>query len=116
MRRLWAYIVTAFTALVLIGTTFTSIFVKANSNIEYQDGREIVFRISDENDENPQAMENGEAVKEIASVMEERLSLQGISKYQAATEGKDTVKVTFSANNDDEYEKVKLLLSFNGSL
>ena len=116
MRRLWAYIVAAFTALVLIGTTFTSIFVKANSNIEYQDGREIVFRISDENDENPQAMENGEAVKEIASVMEERLSLQGISKYQVATEGNDTVKVTFSANNDDEYEKVKLLLSFNGSL
>ena len=116
MRRLWAYIVTAFTALVLIGTTFTSIFVNATSNIEYQDGREIVFRISDENNENPEAFEKGEAVKEIASVMEERLALQGISRYSVATEGIDTVKVTFSANNNDEYEKVKLLLSFNGSL
>ena len=84
MRRLWAYIITAFTALVLVGTTFTSVFVNANSNIEYDTGKEIVFRISDEEDLNPEAFENGEAVKEIAEVMEERLNLQGISKYTIA--------------------------------
>ena len=115
MRRFWAYIITVFTALVLVGTTFTSVFVNAKSNIEYENGKEIVFRISDEEDLNPEDFQSGVAAKEIASIMEDRLALQGISKYRIAIEGNDTIKVEFSAD-DNETQKVIKFLSFNGSL
>ena len=52
MRRLWAYIIIAFTSIVAMGTTFPTIFKGMRSNIEYQDGRELVFRISDKEDKN----------------------------------------------------------------
>lgn len=116
MRRLWAYIIIAFTSIVAMGTTFPTIFKGMRSNIEYQDGRELVFRISDKEDEELELPEDGSAVDNIAAVMEERLEGFGISRYEIAKEGVDTVKVTFSASNADLYSKAQTLLSFNGSL
>lgn len=112
MRRLWAYIIIAFTALVCMGTTFTNIFIQADSNIEYQDGREIVFRISDkENNDDPLP---DTAVEEIADVMEDRLNNSGISRYEIQTAGNDTVKVIFSEQDTSQYQNIIYYLSFNG--
>ena len=110
MRRLWAYIIIAFTSIVAMGTTFPTIFKGMRSNIEYQDGRELVFRISDKEDEELELPEDGSAVDNIAAVMEERLEGFGISRYEIAKEGVDTVKVTFSASNADLYSKAQALL------
>lgn len=112
MRRLWAYIIIAFTALVCMGTTFTNIFIQTDSNIEYQDGREIVFRISDkENNDDPLP---DTAVEEIADVMEDRLNNSGISRYEIQTAGNDTVKVIFSEQDTSQYQNIIYYLSFNG--
>lgn len=116
MRRLWAYIIIAFTSIVVMGATFPTIFKGMQSNIEYQDGRELVFRISDKEDADLELPEDGSAVDNIAAVMEERLEGFGISRYEVAKEGIDTIKVTFSASNEDLYNKAQTLLSFNGSL
>ena len=115
MRRLWAYIIIAFTSIVLMGVTFPSIFENVQSNIEYQNGKELVFRISDKEDEDIDLPEDGSAAKNIADVMSKRLNDFGITSYTVATEGIDTVKVTFSGT-DDQYNKAQTLLSFNGSL
>lgn len=115
MRRLWAYIIIAFTAIVAMGASFPAIFEKVNTNIEYQNGKELVFRISDKEDEEFDLPEDGSAAKNIADVMSTRLSEFGITNYTVATEGIDTVKVAFSGS-EDQYAKAEVLLSFNGSL
>lgn len=95
-----------------MGTTFTNIFIQADSNIEYQDGREIVFRISDkENNDDPLP---DTAVEEIADVMENRLNNSGISRYEIQTAGNDTVKVIFSEQDTSQYQNIIYYLSFNG--
>ena len=95
-----------------MGTTFTNIFIQADSNIEYQDGREIVFRISDkENNDDPLP---DTAVEEIADVMEDRLNNSGISRYEIQTAGNDTVKVIFSEQDTSQYQNIIYYLSFNG--
>lgn len=112
MRRLWAYIVLAFTTLATICASFTSVLVKTNSNIEYQDGKEIVFKISDkENKENE--LEKG-ANENIAKIMEQRLIKSGVSLYEVDTVGDDMVKVTFSEQNTQNYSNIIYYLTFNG--
>lgn len=113
MRRLWAYLITAFTALVLVCTTFTNVITQVSTNYEYETGTELAFRIGTEEDHELPSFQDGTALKDMAKVMEERLQLQGISKYTVATEGTDTIKVAFTGSNDD-VEKVKTFLSFNG--
>lgn len=115
MRRLWAYIIIAFTSIVLMGVSFPSLFENVQSNIEYQSGKEMVFRISDKEGEDIDLPEDGSAAKNIADVMATRLNEFGITSYSVATEGNDTIKVTFSGT-DDQYVKAQTLLSFNGSL
>lgn len=114
MRRLWAHIVLAFTALVLIGTTFSAVFTKTGSNIEYQNGKEIAYRISDKDD--PEAVLEEGAAEEVATEFEKRLETAGVSRYKVVVEGNDTVKVTFSQDTDDEYSRLSAYLAFNGSL
>lgn len=119
MRRLWAYIILSITALIVVGTAFTPVFVNVNANAEYSEGREVVFRISDKDNDDGDAtpeIANGTAIDEIVDVMKERMGNTNVSRYEIAKEGNDTVKVTFSAETQDEYEKIKTYLSFNGSL
>lgn len=112
MRRLWSYIILAFTAFISICTTFTNVLVKAESNIEYQDGREIVFKISDK--ENKDAEIAADASQNIASVMEQRLINSGVTNYEVDTVGNDMVKVIFSEQNTENYSNIIYYLAFNG--
>ncbi|MGM9873501.1 MAG: hypothetical protein ACI31G_01085 [Bacilli bacterium] len=114
MRRFWAYIVLAFTALLAMGTTFTNLFVKSSSNIEYQDGKEIVFRITNKDNKDLEVEEG--ASLEIAEVMKQRLDNSDITNYEVDTVGNDTVKVIFSEQNTTNYENIIYYLSFNGKL
>ena len=51
MRRFIAYMSLALAGLATVGVTFNSAFTKAKTNIEYTDGRALVFRVSDEDNE-----------------------------------------------------------------
>lgn len=113
MRRLWAYIILAFTALVVMGASFTNIFTKLNSNIEYTEGRELVFRISNEDETE---FEDDTAVKEIADTMIERLEAQDVTQYRVSTQGLDTVKVELEQDVTSDYSNIETLLTFNGTL
>ena len=93
MRRLWAYILLAFTSLVLVGVCFTPVLKNANSNIDYQSGREITFHIESK-DEGVEVTE--EKLAEVADIMKERLANQNVTRYEIATEGTDKISITLS--------------------
>ncbi len=115
MRRLWSYIILAFTSIVLMGASFVNIFSRVNSNIEYAEGRELVFRISDK--DNPEIpFEDDTAVNNIAEKMIERLEAQDVTQYRVSTQGFDTVTVELKQDTTSNYANIQTLLAFNGSL
>ena len=122
MRRLWAYIITAFTIIVTVGATFTAIFTNASSNIEYEDGHEITFVLSDKEDasnkifdgEDTNADARKEAVSDMAKEMESRLITAKVTRYKIAVVGDDTIKVTFAQETSEQYEQIKQYMTFNG--
>ena len=102
-----------------MGSTFTNVFKKSTSNIEYSDGRELVFRIENKDgtplDEPENSSETTDAQK-IADKMIERLESLKVTNYEVATESYDTVKVILKQETDSNYENVQKLMTFDGSL
>ena len=115
MRRFWAHITIILTALLVMGTTFFSIFSKASMNLEYQQGIEVTYRITDKDDPDL-IFEDDTAVKEIAALMQERLDNVGVTDYNVKTVGYDIVKVQFAEPNDVNKNNIVAYLGFNGSL
>ena len=115
MRRLWAYIVLAFTALVLVGTTFVGEITKVNSNNQFENGREITFRVSDKDDEEIEFSDTT-AVENITAMMKKRLETAKVTSYEIMTVGYDTVKVRLSAKTATDYQNITTYLTFNGNL
>ena len=99
MRRLWSHIVIAASSLLMVGATFATVVTNMNSNIEFERGRELTFRINaKEDDGNPDKdyeFTDDEAVKETAKIMEKRLAAANISRYKVETQDVDTIKVSF---------------------
>ena len=119
MRRLWSYIILTGASLVLMGSTFVNVFKRSTSNIEYSAGKELVFRVQDKdgNDlETPEIKQDETAADTIAKKMMERLDSMKVTNYEVATESYDTVKVTLKQDTDDNYENIKRLMTFNGTL
>ena len=121
MRRLWSYVVLTGASLVLMGATFANVFKNSTSNIEYADGKEMVFRLEDK--ETGKALDadaltdDGKLPSEaIAESMMKRLDALKITNYQVYVEGHDTVKVVVKQDNDSNYQNVQNLMTFNGSL
>ena len=112
MRRLWAYILLAFTSLVLVGVSFTPVLKNANSNIDYQSGREITFHIESK-DESVEV--NEEKLNEVAEIMKDRLANQNVTRYQIATEGNDKISITLSQDYDQLYTNIIQYMEFDGS-
>lgn len=112
MRRLWAYILLAFTSLVLVGVGFTPVLKNANSNIDYQSGREITFHIESK-DEGVEVTE--EKLAEVADIMKERLANQNVTRYEIATEGTDKISITLSQDYDRLYSNIIQYMEFDGS-
>ena len=121
MRRLWSYVVLTGASLVLMGATFANVFKNSTSNIEYADGKEMVFRLEDKEtgkalDANEKT-DGGEVPSEaIAKSMMDRLDALKITNYQVYAEGNDTVKVVVKQDNDSGYSNIQNLMTFNGSL
>ena len=119
MRRLWAYIILAVTALLLVGAAFVPVFTQANANIEFKNGYDMYFRVSNKGEDGEKTedpLEDPEAVTEIADIFETRLQKAEISNYKIAVEGNDTIKVSLAQENTTDYYMVVRYLSFNGSL
>jgi len=120
MRRLWSHIIITATSLLMIGATFNTVFTKIDSNIEFESGRELVFRVMQKDDDGNIDKEfvfgNDEAVKETAKIMEERLKTAEISRYKIETQGNDTIKVSFTQDTDQQYRIIENYLSFNATL
>ena len=118
MRRLWSYFILTGASLVLMGSTFANVFKQSNSNIEYSDGREMVFRISEKDEsELQETNEKGEVPSElIAQSMIKRLDSLKVTNYEVATESYDTIKVTLKQDTDANYTNIQKLMTFNGSL
>ncbi|MCD8195449.1 MAG: hypothetical protein LUD22_04060, partial [Coprobacillus sp.] len=113
MRRFWSFIILACTALIVMGVSITAITTQADANIEYQNGREMVFRIEDKEDPDLE-LEEG-ALEEVAQIFENRLDAAEIDAYEVALYGTDTIKVTFSTSYAADYDNIQYYLAFNGS-
>lgn len=112
MRRFIAYLSLVITSLIIVGTTFAGVFTQTTSSLDFSTGKELVFRIS-EFEENEYV--DNERVNEIASIMDERMKNYGSTRYQVITEGNDTIKVKVSEPYSEQYEQIKTYLSFDGS-
>ena len=119
MRRLWSYIILTGASLILMGSTFTNVFKRSTSNIEYSAGRELVFRVQNKDGtdlEVPEIKQNETDADKIAEKMMTRLDSMKVTNYEVATESYDTVKVTLKQDTDSNYENIKKLMTFNGTL
>ena len=112
MRRLIAYLVTAFAMLLAIGVAATPVITKLNAGREYTSGkdyREIVFKIEDEKNETP----NPERANEVAEEMRSRLNAYNVEDYSVKIQGEDTVTVALDMSNK-EYNYAAKYLAFSG--
>ncbi len=121
MRRIWAYIILAFTALVCMGASFSNILVNVNANMEYRDGTEIYFRISDKDSTETDihlTEEEGEdpAVERIANEMIKRLNTADVSSFTVDTQGSDTIRVSLAQETESHLNNIITYLTFDGSL
>ena len=123
MRRLWSHIALAATSLLMVGATFSAVVTsnKFNSNIEFENGQEMVFRINNKDaaDGKPDfntPITDDNAVKEIARIMESRLETSNITRYKIETQGNDTLKVSFVQDTERQYEIIKSYLTFDATL
>ena len=123
MRRLWSHIALAATSLLMVGATFSAVVTsnKFNSNIEFESGKEMIFRINNKDaaDGKPDfdsEITDENAVKEIARIMESRLETSNVTRYKVETQGKDTLKVSFVQDTDRQYEIIKNYLTFDATL
>ncbi len=102
-----------------MGASFNNIVKQTTSNIEYSDGKEMVFRISDKDsgvDLEEKDADGNVPSELIANSMIKRLDSLSITNYEVSTESYDTVKVTLKQDTDENYENVKKLMAFDGSL
>lgn len=112
MRRFWAHLILAVTTIFACLVSFTNVFVNVKSNIEYHNGYEVVYQVTEK--ESGPVLDNLTPAQNIAKAFEKRLKDYGVSNYQVMTQGEDNVKVTFA--DSDDYDAITSLLPFNGTL
>ena len=110
MRRLWSHIVIAATSLLMVGATFATVVTNINSNIEFEKGRELTFRVeakdADGNPDKDYVFADTKAVEDTAKIMEKRLAAANISRYKVETQDVDTIKVSFVQDTEQQYENI----------
>ncbi len=117
MRRLIAYISLAVSLIIATALTIIAPIKGLNSNLEYSNGREFVYKIS------PKANDEGivvdeflpdDAIDEIFDVMDQRMETFGVSEYQLAKEGSDIIRATASLDGD-QYDRLRVYLNYNAN-
>jgi preprotein translocase subunit SecD len=83
-----------------------------NTNLEFTSGREMVFRISDKENEDL-VFDNADDVTDIANIMIERLENSLITKYEVNVEGNDQIRVTVSETSETKYKRIQDYLRFD---
>ncbi|MCR4879335.1 MAG: hypothetical protein K5906_00035 [Bacilli bacterium] len=117
MRRFWAHIILVVTALVMMGASFSSIFTRMQTNLEYTEGREITFRLTNKDDpKGEEEILDANAAKDMADIMKTRLETAGVTAYNIQTYGNDIVKVQFAELDSNQQSNIVGYLGFNGSL
>lgn len=120
MRRLWAYIIVVFTALVAVFASFPAIIKGTATNGEYETRREFTFQLVErsqedlDDDETPKALTDSSA-RDVAATMESRLVQSKITSYDISTSGNDIITVSFSADSASSYSQTITYLAFSGS-
>ena len=118
MRRLWAYIIVVFTALVAVFASFPSIVKGVQTNGQYETRRQFTFQLTEREveDETEKVVElNDNSAKDIAKIMRSRLEKYNVSSYDISTSGQDIVTVSFAADSESKYQQIITYLSFSGS-
>jgi preprotein translocase subunit SecF len=112
MRRLFTYLILSITTFLLVGINFLSVIGGINTNLEFTSGREMVFRISDKENEDL-VFETNDDVTEIANTMIQRLENSLITKYEVNVEGNDQIRVTVSETSETKYKRIQDYLRFD---
>ena len=99
MRRFIAYLLASITIFLGIGIAFKPVVTSMNADLDFRDGREITFRLSEHEEsgeEIPDDPTDDTATKYYADVMKDRLTSYGVDNYTITTCGDDTIKVTLT--------------------
>lgn len=112
MRRLISYLVLSITTLIILAANLLTVIGGINANLEFTTGREMVFRISDKDNEDFVFEDNTE-VSAIAQTMVTRLENALISKYEVIVEGNSQIRVTVSENSESKYTRIQQYLAFD---
>lgn len=118
MRRLWAYIIVVFAAIVAVIASFPGVVKSLSTDGEFKTRRVFTFQLREreatDDDVDPAALTKDSA-KEVADIMKSRLETYNVSSYDLKTVGNDIITVSFSAENDTKYQQIITYLSFSGS-
>lgn len=117
MRRLWAYILIALTALITVGVAFSSVMNNLSTNIDYAGGQELFFRIAEKEgstDFVPEVLDK-DGLNDLAKIFDERLAKNNISSYKVKTHGDDTISVSFKGESAADYSNMITYLTCDGS-
>jgi preprotein translocase subunit SecD len=112
MRRLLTYLILSITTFLLVGINFLSVIGGINTNLEFTSGREMVFRISDKENEDF-VFAGVEEVTDIANTMIQRLENSLVTKYEVNVEGNDQIRVTVSETSETKYKRIQDYLRFD---
>ena len=122
MRRLWAYVIIAFTALVAVFASMPSLIKGISSNGDHSVRRQFTFQLVEKEAENPEeevAKLNENSAKEMAKIMEQRLISYGVESYDISVSGdneiSDIITVSFKADDNTQYQQIVSYLTFSGS-
>lgn len=113
MRRFVAFLVLSISVLLGVAFNFGNVLRNTNAGVDYDAGREFVFRVSDIEDEETILREND--INKIKDIVEKRLNDAEVNRYKILTEGNDQIRVVVGETTTTQYEYIKELISFNAT-
>lgn len=111
MRRFIAFIISSVVIALTVAVSFVPVVSTLRSNIEFQNGHEYVYQLTDRDDANA-PVEEGAAL-EVAETMKERLDLSNVSDYNIEVQGDDTIAVSFVQPTALAYQQINDYLAFS---
>ena len=103
-RRLWAFIVLAFTMIVGVFTGTRTAIKGINSGLELSNGVQFVYEVSDPNSTEDVNLDD------VVSEMERRLGMADVPFYEIETEGKDQVRVSIGGKDSNKLSEIKKII------
>lgn len=132
MRRLWAFILIACSALIAVFASFPSTIKGITSNGDHETRRQFTFQLTEreqvEGEEAPKKL-NKDSANDMAKIMEQRLIDYGVTSYDISVSGSkiskdainreseisDIVTVSFTADSSEQYNQIATYLTFSGN-